>query len=517
MHGRQAIEDAGAALAGKRRDTLQTFGTPDDFIFTRWPKPDFAKAARSGATTPERAALFMAIYANVSPRPAPVSFGDGPVMVWPEMWRESIDLLRLMWETGVCHSIEEAMVVHDRMMVDKVGDPELARFVSFATGRMMKKGVRHGLALSDYNRMRCIWLPKLGWPKVRHLRDEDGFGIMRASERGGAGAPQSWHQPVLVSGARIEQIGNGERHATHADAEEALRAIVAKVLAERERDAALGTGAKALGKAGVRIGPDNPRRAGRNATTADLTGVLGMRAVEFGDFVGQRERQAVLNEAYDAYYDLCTILRVPAPGASLWGRASIAFGSRGMGANVSGHFEPSRWIVHMDRSHGSGVLAHEMGHAVDAAFAEAAGMPKTCLMSGGVAAGWRDHAIARMMADVLAEMIKGERGGPSMYLIDARKLDGGRASYWADPAEMFARLFEAWVHDSLAERGGRRNDFLVKPAAGAVAPAGLEWRAFTSAYPKGRERERMVGMMGEFLRAAIPMAQGRLEGRARLR
>ncbi len=500
------IEDAGKILGGRRRlDEPRTSGGPDDFIYRRWPRPNFADAARKQKTTPERSALFMAIYHNLSPRPAAVGLGQAVTDLWPELWRTSVDLVKLMWEEGLCHSIDRVKAVHDEAIRRKFVGTGMEEFACYATGRLVKKSVCHGLDLSTFNRLRAQWLPILGWPHDRRLLDDDAFGILQAKK-----GKDRWYQPVRAQGARIDALGTGELHETEQRALSELTGIVEAMLVERERDQALGAGRKVLGRAGVRIGPENPRRGARAATVQDMTDILGMRGVEFGSFLGQRERQDVLDQTFDAFYDLCTVLKLPAAGASLWGRAGLAFGSRGMGAHVAGHFEPKHWVVHMDRSQGAGVLAHEMGHAIDAAFAETAGLSRAVLLTEAVMGGWREHLLARLMTDVIAVCRIGPDGQETTFLKDARDLDRGKKAYWAHPAEMFARLFEAWVHDALTIRG-RRNDFLVFPSSGADTVAGQEWRAVTSPYPKGRERKRMVDLMDEFIKVAMPLTKKALE------
>jgi hypothetical protein len=234
-----------------------------------------------------------------------------------------------------------------------------------------------------------------------------------------------------------------------------------------------------------------------------------MRGIEFGFHVGQKERQAVVNETFDAFFDLCTVMRIPALGASMWGRAGLAFGSRSRAApGAHGHFEPASWVVHLDKSGGAGVVAHEMGHALDAALAEAAGCAKGVLLTEAVAAGWRGDTLAGLVAEVSSACLVSGAGGRSAYLADALSMERGGRIYWSSPCEMFARLFEVWVHDSLAAIG-RRNDFLVFPEAAADHRSGLERRVLASPYPKGEERVRMAGVMGRCLEVALPILGSR--------
>jgi hypothetical protein len=491
---------------------MATSGSEDDFIYKVWRKPNWAAEARSGRVSPERAALFMAIHANVAPRPAPIAVQGMPEDVWPTLWRHSISVLRAMWETGACETMDEIRAIHDEAMRREVKGTGLEAVAPMASGRAAKGAVSHGLDLHPALAVRARWMPRLGWPADKRLKDDDAYGVAY-SRRGTEG----WHQPVRIDGRIMMPIGSGAHHETEADAEAELRPLLEKLLTERAADEGLGVSGKALGRGGVRVGPPNTRRLNRRATTQDLIEVVGMRGLEFGQWINQKERQEVLDQAFDAFFDLCTVLRLPARGGSLWGRAGLAFGSRGMGPGVSGHFEPGSWVVHMDRQAGSGVLAHEMGHAIDAVLAEACGLGRGSFLSAGVWAGWRDHSVARMMVELIDSMRKDRTGEQTQFLKDAISYDRsqGRRIYWSEPLEMFARVFECWVHDSLAKRR-RRNDFLVARHAGEDV-TGLEWRALASPYPKGAERRRMIETMDEFLKVAMPMAQARLDGRDRLR
>lgn len=93
------ISNAGSVLDGRRTGDGE-LPSPDegDFLYRRWPKPKFAQMARDGVVTPERAARFMAIYANLAPRPADLGVEPEIQELWASLWRHSIDTLRLIWE-----------------------------------------------------------------------------------------------------------------------------------------------------------------------------------------------------------------------------------------------------------------------------------------------------------------------------------------------------------------------------------------------------------------------------------
>lgn len=94
---------------------------------------------------------------------------------------------------------------------------------------------------------------------------------------------------------------------------------------------------------------------------------------------------------------------------------------------------------------------------------------------------------------------------PTSYFTEAQKLCGKSGEYWIRPTEMFARAFEAWVFDKLAEQG-RRSDYLVQ---------GVEGDRFDdpqfkgNPYPKGQERETFNRLFTELAEAMRPrMVEG---------
>lgn len=115
-------------------------------------------------------------------------------------------------------------------------------------------------------------------------------------------------------------------------------------------------------------------RAGRDVVAQDLMDQFGFRAVEFGNWLPQDERQAVLNMAFDSLCDLATALDIPPKGVSLGGQLAVAFGSRGRGGKNAAlaHFEPARFVINLTRLKGAGTLAHEWFHGLDFSFGDRA-------------------------------------------------------------------------------------------------------------------------------------------------
>ena len=115
-----------------------------------------------------------------------------------------------------------------------------------------------------------------------------------------------------------------------------------------------------------RIGPDY--RKGKDATPEMFMNAFGFRGVEFGNWVKQgkngRERQWMLNNAYDSLLDLAQILGIPPKATALDGELGLCFGSRGFGS-ASAHYEPENRLINLTKTKGYSSLAHEWFHALD--------------------------------------------------------------------------------------------------------------------------------------------------------
>tara|TARA_R110002051_G_scaffold28421_1_gene67568 strand:- start:6085 stop:16080 length:9996 start_codon:yes stop_codon:yes gene_type:complete len=118
-----------------------------------------------------------------------------------------------------------------------------------------------------------------------------------------------------------------------------------------------------------RIGPDH--RGGQDVTTEQFMEAFGLRGGQFGNWVKQgantKERQGMLNDAYDAFMDLANLLNIPSEAIGLGGKLGMSFGARGKGAAMA-HYEPSQVVINLTKTKGAGTLAHEWFHALDHHF-----------------------------------------------------------------------------------------------------------------------------------------------------
>lgn len=118
------------------------------------------------------------------------------------------------------------------------------------------------------------------------------------------------------------------------------------------------------------------RRDGKDVTEPMFEKAFGFRGVQFGNWVGQgkgaRDRQGLLNDAYDSLLDLSDLLGIPSRAISLEGALGLSLGARGAGRSAA-HFEPSNLVINLTKTRGAGSLAHEWFHAMDNYFARKRG------------------------------------------------------------------------------------------------------------------------------------------------
>ncbi|MEI6870889.1 MAG: LPD5 domain-containing protein [Verrucomicrobiota bacterium] len=126
----------------------------------------------------------------------------------------------------------------------------------------------------------------------------------------------------------------------------------------------------------VRSETNRPRtgqdwRKGKDASPEMFSDTFGFRGVEFGNWVSQganaKERQGMINAAFDALSDLANIVGIPQKAISLNGTLGLGFGSRGHGW-ASAHFEPGNLVINLTKTRGAGSLGHEWFHALDNYF-----------------------------------------------------------------------------------------------------------------------------------------------------
>lgn len=240
-----------------------------------------------------------------------------------------------------------------------------------------------------------------------------------------------------------------------------------------------------------RTGPE--RRKG-NVSPEQFSDAFGFRGVQFGNYVEGPRRQADLNRAYEALYDLAEVLNVPTKALSLNGRLGLAFGARGKG-KAAAHYEPGEVAVNLTKGNGAGSLAHEWFHSLDNYFGQ-----NDIAADGNIRSGdsfmsstyrqkrvWKDGKIVDAEYPVRQEVYDAFKGvmkaiNSSDMLRRSERLDGVRSKpYWSTDVEMAARAFERYVQDK-ARTAGVENDYLVN-----IRKADDHGQPDTYAYPTNAE------------------------------
>jgi len=246
-----------------------------------------------------------------------------------------------------------------------------------------------------------------------------------------------------------------------------------------------------------RVGADH--RKGKDATPEMFMESFGFRGVEFGNWVSQgkniKERQGMLNAAYDALYDLSDILDIPTKAISLNGELGLGLGSRGHGW-ASAHYEPDFVVINLTKTRGAGAIAHEFFHALDHYFHRMRGS-KTNFAHGNYITFspetyYQNDRGYKIPASRFKELSDKKALKPSEWtkiedkvrpevseafkdLVDAINaspmskrsalIDKGKSGgYWSRIIERAARSFENYVIAKMAEKG-YHNDYLANVAA----------------------------------------------------
>lgn len=223
-----------------------------------------------------------------------------------------------------------------------------------------------------------------------------------------------------------------------------------------------------------RVGEDY--RNGRDITANELLDTFGFRAIEFGNYVNQKERQSFLNNIYDSLMDMSKILGISPKGLSLGGKLAIAYGARGKSA-ASGYYEPYKNVINVTKTSGNGVFAHEWMHALDYYFSnfnpENIYSSAPHATSGEYKSDIRDEV--KSSFDNLMSVIKAS---------DYYKRSVALNEYYSSDAKLAARALQDYIIRKLEEKG-QVNDFL----SNHITPEEWSGSEKTYPFPSGKEVE----------------------------
>lgn len=487
-----SIEDSGAVLEGARKMYAANYATKMQEgealdiatapLSKSWPEPDYQRLIDEGADP--HAVAFM--------RAARDEVPNKPVASWKvKAWAQKVQILRDFASRAIA---EEEL---GNLVADRLKDFPSLKQIQHKMD--LYEAVGHGMSLKGmklsegrygvYGR-EVYASPRTIWTVNKPTKSFGGWGVDVAFGSTKAEAIEKfkeWHAAQDSSEAQAakqtsfdiytyrskpNEVTVGKRISasksidlkTFATVKEA-RAYIADNQAELERmlaDAKVEPSERRESNA-PRVGDDH--RNGADVTTEQFREAFGFRGEQFGATMPQSERQANLNQTYDALMDLAGVIGVPPRALSLNGELGIAFGARGKGGknpaaahyerDVTGAVTANRVVINLTRKNGAGSLAHEWFHAVDNYFARMRGMKSGMLTESYLQPGQgvRPEMIAAfrdLMSTINRTGLK-ER---------SKKLDAKRTKdYWSTGLEMAARSFESYVIAKLQDHN-KSNDYL---------------------------------------------------------
>ena len=258
----------------------------------------------------------------------------------------------------------------------------------------------------------------------------------------------------------------------------------------------------------------NRPRVGKEWHAEDVTpeqfaAAIPFKGVEFGNWLNQDERAALLNSAFDGFHDLADLLGIAPAAVSLGGMLNFSFATRGH-AGSAAHFDSCYNTINLNKRNGAGCMAHEWLHACDHFAAVLAG--RGSCTSWGEAFATECNKESNHPADIAArELVAAIRKmdyytRSKNYQLISGKSQGG-ADYYTQPCELAARGFEGVVLYLLNCAGGC-SDFLVNLQS---------WRDFERddaghrrdcyPYPSDAEAAALVPYYVAFFRALFGSCQ----------
>jgi len=226
-------------------------------------------------------------------------------------------------------------------------------------------------------------------------------------------------------------------------------------------------------------------RKGENITPETFAAVLPFRGVEFGNWVNQTERAALLNSAFDGFHDLASVLNIAPEAVTLSGSLAFAFASRGH-SSAAAHYEAARRVINLTKRAGAGCMAHEWFHAVDNYAA------------GGGINNFATEDSSHPEAFAILEAIK-----RTDYYTRSQNLARWMGDYWTRGRELTARAFEGVIM-SLLSYNGICSDFLANVEDFDTFTArDIAHRSDCYPYPTADEAAALLPLYVDFLRVVF--------------
>lgn len=482
----QKINDFGQKIGGARKDMYaeavewaQTVAgiTSDRLASAGLSKvvrrPNLEKMAEKGAISNSAAAACWAIWRTIGKKPGYRS------MIWAEKARAALDTMAAIMTSQADELPEEVAALPEYRVIVASGWPSQP----FTFGRYDVRDYRGSLAIvgGGWYRGEISDDPETIAEQLRTMTAEDAAKAAVKKEAGPALAvyknragvyfiaPEGKPDIVLYSTQDGSDIFNYKH--TH-------RAELCQRYEELKNFPALRRDWNR-----PRVGKD--WRKGEDITPETFAAALPFRGVEFGNWVNQTERAALLNSAFDGFHDLAEVLGIAPEAVTLGGSLAFAFGSRGH-SKAMAHYEPARRVINLTKKNGAGCMAHEWFHAVDHYAA------------GGYSDAHATEDRNQPEAYAILEAIK-----KMDFYKRSKKISGITGDYWTEGHELTARGFEG-VMMYLLKFNNICSDFLANVVGfDEFTAQDIANRSDYYPYPTEEEAAALLPLYVNFLRSVF--------------
>ncbi len=473
------IEDVGVKIGGAKKDLFKEYAeklaevTDEDIVrlplSKSFPRPNFKQLVEDGKMTQETAIYLSYFYDKIPSKPSKTY----KVKTWADKVRGALDTFNSVLNKTPERDLMQEFIDNmntDRWTMDIAANAEYYRTIKKAinfpnenvnTGKL----TIHSSLDKEGKRYYAVKSPIGDRAKLfgRYETIDEAVQKLIEMSKESAGKPKQIEFSVYKSRSNndyfITPKGKGDIVLQNGfkTSDEAFKYREENAQALTERYASM----KEIPD--ERRITNNPRvgfdyRQGKNIYAEEFSDIFGFRGVEFGNWVNQEERQAHINEAYDALMDLATIIEVSPRALSLNGELGFAIGSRG-GGKYSAHYEPDKVVINLTRTKGAGALAHEWFHALDNYLLRAVGNKSSYATDGAGFTKDGKTALRSELNDSFRNLMKVIRS--TGFYTRSVKIDRIKGSkYWGTPIELGARGFEDYVMNKLAQ-SNIKNDYLV--------------------------------------------------------
>jgi hypothetical protein len=492
------LQDVGEKIGGARKDLAQSLKkVSDDDLSDKplsqiFPRPDFNQLVKDGILTKEAATLLSYLYDNLPAKPRL----KHRKKAWVGKVRTLIDTMELLLndenQESSARTVSESLASYDMVFASYAKTIEALGEITDLKGYSVREStdgriyiskesfiVADGFKSFDEAAQRLKEILSKPTPK----RKGTTFGVWSNRVTGEVfiGKKAGRNINKVMSGFKTVEDARKYLKENQAELDEIWDKM--KTIADERRS-----------ENSPRVGPDY--RKGKNVSSKDFKDTFGFRGVEFGNWVNTKERQAHINEAYDALMDLAHALDIDPRALSLNGQLAFAFGARGKG-KANAHYETDKVVINLTKTKGAGSLAHEWWHALDNYFSRMRGKdmdylterPRRLIDQEKS----RESGEQVMDDSVRVETILAIKGiveaiEKSGLARRSDNLDKTRSNpYWGTMVEMTARAFENYIIQKLSENN-HSNDYLanLQDLEGWVK-AGMETDSFP--YPNQEESQ----------------------------